>query len=294
MPAASAPHPAPCPAPPPLRIGSRDFAWGTRTFIMGIINATPDSFSGDGLLDPAAAADRARAMVEAGADLVDLGAESTRPGYAGVDAGEEWRRLAPVLDAVRRAVDAPLSIDTTKVEVARRALDAGGDLLNDVNGLRGDPALAAVLARSGKPAVLMHNQRGRAFGGDVIADVHAGLAAGVAIAEGAGVPRARLIVDPGFGFGWTPLQNLELLRRLGELCALGCALLVGTSRKSTIGQVLGRAEGDRRWGTAATVALAIAAGADVVRVHDVDEMAQVARMADAVVRSAQPAPGQAR
>jgi dihydropteroate synthase len=276
--------PIPPPAPPALRIGDREFAWGTRTFVMGIINATPDSFSGDGLLDPAAAARRACAMVEAGADLLDLGAESTRPGYEGVDAEEEWRRLWPVFGAVRRAVDVPLSVDTSKAEVARRAFDAGADMLNDVHGLRGDPALATVLALSRKPAVLMHNQRGRDFGGDVIGDIRGGLEAGIAIAAEAGVPRDRLIVDPGFGFGWGPEQNLELLRRLGELRALGCPVLIGTSRKSTIGYVLDRPEQERVWGTAATVALAIAAGADLVRVHDVDEMTQVVRVADAVVR----------
>ena len=255
---------------------------------MGIINATPDSFSGDGLLDPAAAARRACAMVEAGADLLDVGAESTRPGYAGVDAEEEWARLAPVLGAVRRAVDVPLSVDTSKAEVARRAFDAGADLLNDVHGLRGDPALAVVLALAGRPALLMHNQRDRAFGGDVIGDVRAGLEAGIAAAEAAGVPRRRLILDPGFGFGWGPEQNLEMLRRVGELRALGCPLLIGTSRKSTIGYVLDRPEQEREWGTAATVALAVAGGVDIVRVHDVDAMVQVVRMADAVVRGRLP------
>jgi dihydropteroate synthase len=273
---------------PPLRIGATEFNWGERTYIMAILNATPDSFSGDGILDPGLAAQRAIELVEGGADLIDVGAESTRPTHEPVDADEEWRRLEPVLRAARRAVDVPISVDTTKREVAERAFDAGADALNDVSGLRGDPGLVALLARSGKPAVVMHNQRGRDSSGDVIADVLIGLEAGLAIADRAGVPRERLIVDPGFGFGFGPVQNTTVLRRLGELRALGRPLLVGTSRKATIGYVLDRPERERGWGTAATVALAIAAGADIVRVHDVAEMAQVARMADAVVRGRLP------
>ena len=268
----------------PTRIGSREFAWGSRTFVMGVINATPDSFSGDGVLDPALAAERARGMVQDGAALIDIGAESSRPGHQPVSAAEEWTRLEAVLRAVRDAVEAPITVDTTRAAVAERAFDAGADALNDINGLRKEPELALLLARSGRPAVLMHNQRGREFSGDVIADARAGLEASLALAERAGVDCARLVLDPGFGFGWEVSQNLELLRRLGELRALGRPLLIGTSRKSTIGAVLDRAEGERRWGTAATVALAVRAGVDIVRVHDVMEMAEVVRMADAVVR----------
>lgn len=271
-------------APPPIRIGGTEFVWGRRTYVMGVINTTPDSFSGDGVVDPTAAAWLARAMVEAGADLIDIGAESTRPGAEPVSVESEWRRLGPSLMAVRRVVDVPISVDTSKAEIARQAFDAGADALNDVLGLRGDPALLAVLAATGKPAFVMHNQRGRAFGGDVIGDVRAGLETSLALAEHAGVPRERIVVDPGFGFGWGPVQNLELLRRLGELHDLGRPILIGTSRKSTIGYVLDRPEHERGWGTAATIALAIAGGADVVRVHDVDAMRQVARMSDAIVR----------
>lgn len=272
------------PPPPPLRIGQSDFVWGRRTYVMGVINASPDSFSGDGTVDPTAAAWRAREMVEAGADLIDIGAESTRPGAEAVSAESEWRRLGPALLAVRRVVDVPITVDTSKAEIARQAFAAGADALNDVLGLRGDPELAAVLAASGKPAVLMHNQRGREFGGDVIRDVCAGLTASIALAEQAGVPPERIVVDPGFGFGWGPVQNLELVRRLGELRTLGRPILIGTSRKSTIGYVLDQPEHERKWGTAATIALAIAAGADIVRVHDVREMREVARMSDAIVR----------
>jgi dihydropteroate synthase len=282
--------------PAPLAIGGRSFVWGARTYLVGVLNATPDSFSGDGVLDPQAAADHARRLVDEGADLLDIGAESTRPGAADVDAEEEWRRLGPVLRAVRAVVDeAPISVDTSKATVAARAFEAGADALNDVHGLRGDPALAALLGRSGLPALLMHNQRGRERSGDPIADAQAGLAESLRIAEAAGVPPERVVLDPGFGFGWEAGENLELLRRLGELRALSRPLLLGTSRKSTIGLLLDEPDAERRlWGTAATVALAVAAGVDLVRVHDVAEMAQVARVADAVVRgwlpAASPAP----
>jgi len=271
--------------PAPLRIGGRTLRWGERTLVMGIVNATPDSFSGDGVLDAARAAEQARAMVAAGADCIDIGAESTRPGHIAVDAAGEWARLEPVLRAVRAAVCVPITVDTAKAEVAALAFEAGADALNDVHGLRGDPAMASVLAASGKPAVLMHNQRGRAASGDVIADIAAGLRESLALASAAGVEADRLILDPGFGFGWQPAENLEMLRRLGELRALGRPLLLGTSRKSTIGAVLGdRPEDGRLWGTAASVALAVEAGADIVRVHDVSSMADVVRTADAAVR----------
>ena len=271
--------------PAPLEIGGVRFEWGARTFIMGIINATPDSFSGDGVVDPAAAARRALAMVEAGADIIDIGAESTRPDFPAVDADAEWARLELVLGAVRRAVPGtPISVDTSKAEVAARAVAAGADAINDVRGLLGDPAMAAAVAEAGVPAILMHNQRDRAFGGDVIADVRAGLEASVAAAVAAGLRRESLILDPGFGFGWGPVQSLAMLRRLGELRDLGLPLLIGTSRKSAIGYVIDRPPQERLWGTAATVALAIQQGVDIVRVHDVEEMTQVARVADAVVR----------
>jgi len=274
----------------PITIGRTRFQWGDRTYVMGVINATPDSFSGDGVLDPGRAAAQAVRMAEEGADLLDLGAESTRPDHAAVSAAEEWKRLGPVLAAVRRAVSLPLTVDTSKAEVAARAFEAGADALNDVHGLRGDPGLAAQLARAGLPAVLMHNQRDLPQSGDVIADIRAGFKASLHLAAEAGVVRDRIILDPGFGFGWEPAQNLELLRRLEELVApdLGRPLLLGTSRKSTIGLVLGRPPDERLWGTAATVALAIQQGADLVRVHDVAAMTDVARMTDAVVRGWRP------
>ena len=281
--------------PAPIAIGGRRFEWGRRSYVMGIVNATPDSFSGDGVLDPAAAADQASRMVEDGADLIDVGAESTRPGHDPLDGPGEWARLAPVLRAVREAVAAPISVDTSKAHVAERAFDGGAGALNDVHGLRADPALGPLLAARGLPAVLMHNQRGRPSSGDAIADVRAGFEVSLAIAEAAGVPRERLILDPGFGFGFGPAQSLELVRRLGELRGFGRPLLLGSSRKSAIGWALGREDeppAARVAGGAATVALAIAAGADIVRVHDVREMADVVRVTDAILhgdRRADPA-----
>lgn len=267
-----------------LRIGPREFVWGERTYVMGIINATPDSFSGDGLLDVDAAVARGIAFVDAGADILDVGGESTRPGFAEVPEEEEARRVVPVIRRLVAETDAAVSVDTCKPLVAEAALQAGAHLLNDVWGLRRYPELADIAARFRVPVVLMHNQRGRAFSGDPVADIIAGLRASLEIAAGAGIPRDQLIVDPGFGFGWREEDNLEMLRRLAELRTLGLPVLIGTSRKSTIGAVTGRPVDQRLMGTAATVALAVANGADIIRVHDVPEMVDVVRMADAVVR----------
>ena len=267
-----------------LTIGKREFVWGARTFLMGIINVTPDSFSGDGLgVDADAAVAQGLRFEAEGADILDVGGESTRPGAPGVTADEERRRVLPVIERLAAKVEVPISIDTSKAEVAESALKAGAVMLNDVWGLRSDPQIAGVAARFGVPVVLMHNQRGRPFR-DVIGDIRQGLEASIVLAVEAGLPRERLIVDPGFGFGWKEEHNLEILRRLGELRALGLPILVGTSRKSTLGAVLGLPVEERIFGTAASVALAIANGADIVRVHDVREMSQVCRVADAVVR----------
>lgn len=274
-------------SPAPIEIGGRYFAWGGQTYVMGIVNATPDSFSGDGLLDPAVAAEQAVRMVEAGADLIDVGAESTRPDHTPLDFGTEWARLGPVLHVLRKSVAVPISVDTAKAAVAERAFDAGVDALNDVHGLRADPALAPLLAARGFPAVLMHNQRGRLSSGDVIVDVRAGLEESLLIAERAGIKRGQLIIDPGFGFGFGPEQSLALVRRLCELRDLGRPLLLGSSRKSALGWAIGEIDdpGTRRWASAASVALAVQAGVDIVRVHDVREMVAVSKAADAIVRS---------
>jgi len=251
---------------------------------MGVINATPDSFSGDGIAaDAGRAADLARQFEADGADILDIGAESSRPGAEPLPAAEELARLLPVLAAVRGASKLPISVDTYHAEVARAALDCGADAVNDIWGLRFDPAMAGVVASHGAALFAMHNQRGRAHH-DVAGDILAGWEETLRIAGEAGVPADRVVVDPGFGFGWAPEQNLEMLRRLPELATPGLPLLVGTSRKSTIGLVLDLPVEERFEGTAATVALAIAGGADMVRVHDVREMARVVRMADAVVR----------
>jgi len=276
-----------------MRIGPREFAWSERTYVMGIINVSPESFSGDGVATADDALVRARQFVAEGADMLDVGGQSTRPGAVKTQAGfdelapaEEIARVVPVIERLRAELpETPISVDTYKPEVAEAALAAGAHLLNDIYGFRGDARLAREAADAGVPVVLMHNQRGRACEGDTIACALDGLRASLEAARAAGVPDERLILDPGFGFGWTPAQNIELLRRLGELRQLGRPLLVGTSRKSTIGAVLGGAPAaERLFGTAATVALAVAGGADIVRVHDVGAMKQVALVADAIVR----------
>ena len=270
---------------PPTSWNGRELSWGSRTYVMAILNLTPDSFSGDGLAGlgtdgVVAAAERA---VAEGADLLDLGAESTRPGHAPVSAEEELARLLPALAVVRPQISVPISVDTSKATVAEAALAAGADLINDVRGLSRDPNLAAVVARAGVPAVVMHDVApdGR---GDLVTSIVRELSRRLDVALAAGIAWDNLIVDPGFGFGKDWRQNLELLRRLGELRVLGRPVLCGTSRKSTIGKVLGLPPEDRLEGTAATVSLAIVGGADVVRVHDVAAMARVAAMSDAVAR----------
>lgn len=276
-------------APPaPTSIGPSTFAWGTRTFVMGILNVTPDSFSGDGLLrDRAvheAALDQARRMVEEGADLLDIGGESTRPGHAVVDAAEEIDRILPVIAAVRAALPAiPISVDTSKVKVAEAAIAGGADLLNDIWGTGPDKAMAELAASRRVPLLIMHNRRQASYD-DVVRDVVADLGQALERAIGAGVAEADLIVDPGIGFGKTADHNVAVLRDLGALRVLGRPILLGTSRKSTIGRILDLPPDERLEGTLATTALGIAAGVDVVRVHDVRANVRAARVSDAIVR----------
>ncbi len=262
---------------------SHRFVWGSRTFIMGVVNVSLDSFSGDGIGEAAGAAEQARRFTDGGADIIDVGGQSTRPGFAELSIEEERRRIVPAIEAIVRATSLPVSIDAYRAPVVEAALDAGADMINDIWGFRHDPEVARVAAKRNIPSVIMHNQRGRQIG-DVIGDVRAGLAMSQEIATAAGLGSEKLIADPGFGFGWTTEQNLEMLRRLAELGDLGLPLLVGTSRKSTIGTVLERPEAERIWGSAATTAIAIMNGADMVRVHDVAEMVEVSRMTDAIVR----------
>ncbi len=288
----------------PLRLNGQTFDWGRRTWVMGILNLTPDSFSGDGLFLPEkgvpAALEQARAFLAAGADILDIGGESTRPGAQTVDAEEEMRRVLPVIEALSAEFpQAVLSVDTYKARVAEAALQAGAHLVNDVWGLRADPQMAAVVARHNAPVVLMHNRStpnsaevrdrlgGRYVGveyDDLLADVRRELLHSVALARQAGIPETHIILDPGIGFGKTVEQNLELLNRLDEIRALGYPVLLGPSRKSFIGYTLDLPPDQRLEGTAAAVAVGIVRGADIIRVHDVQAMARVARMTDAIVR----------
>ena len=282
-------------------------AWGTRTFVMGILNVTPDSFSGDGLMSPErvpdvpeAALAQARLFVEAGVDILDVGGESTRPGAQPVSAEEEIQRVVPVIQALAVArLKAIISVDTSKANVAQAALEAGAQWINDVWGLRADAGMAAVVARAHAPVVLMHNHSkpantellqhlgGRYTGvkyNHLIEEVKTELMESVALAHAAGIPDDHIILDPGIGFGKTVEQNLELIDRLGEIRALGYPVLLGPSRKSFIGYTLNLPPDQRLEGTAAAVAISIARGADIVRVHDVAAMVQVARLSDAIVR----------
>jgi len=295
-----------------LTIHKHTFAWGSQTYVMGILNATPDSFSGDGLvgLDSLhisthgddwvrAAVEQGRRFVAEGAHILDVGGESTRPGSQPVDVAEELRRVIPVIEGLAATVDVPISIDTSKAAVAKAALAAGASIVNDVWGLRLDPPIADVAAQAGAPVILMHNRSQRehvaidpGLGGryvgtayaDLLGDIAAELQISIDLARRAGIPAAHIILDPGIGFGKTVAQNLELLDRLGELRGLGYPILAGPSRKSFIGYTLDLPPDQRIEGTAAATAIAIARGADIVRVHDVQAMARVARMTDAVVR----------
>ncbi len=286
----------------PLSISNQTLAWGKRTYVMGILNATPDSFSGDGLYAENAqnALAQARQFVDAGADILDVGGESTRPGSALVDADEEMRRVIPIIRSiVEEMPETLISVDTYKASVAEAALKAGAHIVNDVWGLRADSRLASVVAASGCPVILMHNrsnpasvevreQLGNAYigaeYGNLIEEVKAELLESVEIAEQAGVKSKSIILDPGIGFGKTVEQNLELNNRLDEIRDLGYPILLGPSRKSFIGYTLDLPADQRMEGTAASVAIGIARGADIIRVHDVLEMTRIARMMDAIVR----------
>lgn len=262
--------------------------WGRRTYVMGVINLSLDSFSGDGLgTDIPAIVERALRLEEEGADILDVGAESTRPGSKPIDPQDEIRLVTPALEAVAAVARVPVSVDTYKAGVAKEAVAAGATIINDVWGLKADPHLAQVAAETGTPLVLMHNQKTRKYK-RLLPDMFASLAHSIKVANDAGVAPANVVLDPGIGFGKTPDHNLEIVKRLTEFRALGYPLLVGTSRKSTIGYVLDLPVDQRLEGTAATVALSIAAGADAVRVHDVKEMVRVCRMSDAIVRGWRP------
>ena len=301
-----------------LKIGKRTLTWGDRTLVMGILNLTPDSFSGDGLLSPARqtsppsfplemgiyreapALEQARRFLAAGADILDVGGESTRPGSQPVDAQEEMRRVVPIIRTIASEFpQALISIDTYKGVVAKVAFEAGACILNDVWGLRADPEMAALAARANAPVVLMHNRStpanvevrerlGNAYIGaeyqDLIEDVKNELMGSVQIARLAGIPDEHIILDPGIGFGKTVAQNLELINRLDEIRELGFPVLLGPSRKSFIGYTLDLPPEQRLEGTAAAVAVGITRGANIVRVHDVEYMLRVVHMTDAILQ----------
>jgi dihydropteroate synthase len=279
-----------------MRIGARLFE-GPGPFLMGIVNATPDSFSDGGRFqDPEAAAAHAFRLAAEGADLVDVGGESTRPGAPAVSAAEEIERVVPVIERLRaRGLGVPISVDTAKGAVARAALAAGADLVNDVSGLR-DPELGRAVAEAGAPVVLMHmrgtpaDMQSRASYGDVAAEVCAELEAALARADAAEIPRARVVLDPGLGFAKTAEQSVELLARVGELRRLGRPLLVGPSRKSFIGKLTGAPLGERVPGTIAAVTACVLAGVELLRVHDVAACRQAALVAAALRDAARTGP----
>ena len=279
-----------------LKLRAGELVLSERTIVMGVLNVTPDSFSDSGkFFRTPDAVKAALAMQRAGADILDVGAESTRPGSLGISAAEELGRLLPVLQALRGRLKIPISVDTQKASVAEMALGAGAEIVNDISGLKNDPGIAKVAARFGAPLILMHmrgtprTMQKQPFAKNIVRDVMSGLRKSVATARRAGVPKSHIILDPGIGFGKSFAQNYELLARLPELAKLGYPLLVGTSRKGFLGATLGRkgkplpAYG-RLWGTAATVAASILNGAHIVRVHDVEEMVQVARVTDRILQ----------
>jgi dihydropteroate synthase len=281
-----------------LRLRSRTLLLGERTLIMGVLNVTPDSFSdGGAFLDSEAAIARALQMEKEGADIIDIGGESTRPGAIAIPAGEELRRILPVINLLRGKLRIPISVDTRRAEVAEAALGAGAEIVNDVSGLRTDPRLGEVVRRAGAAVILMHMrgtpetmQRGP-FARHVIRDVASGLRQALARAKRARLAKTKLLIDPGIGFGKTGGQNFEILARLPEFTRLGCPIVIGTSRKAFLGKAMVRPEDfalpadQRLLGTAASVTASILGGAHIVRVHDVSEMARVARVADAILDS---------
>jgi dihydropteroate synthase len=302
-------HPASSPlAAPGLTVRGRTLAWGERTYVMGIVNVTPDSFSGDGLLTSSLGRLALQTIISQalrqqaeGADILDVGGESTRPGSIPVSADVEIDRVVPTIRALRAETDVPISIDTSKAAVVSAALEAGADIVNDVWGLRLDPDLPQVVAASGAPVIIMHNrsrpkdaQQEQRLGGryvgvvyqDLIGDIAAELAEQVALAREAGIAPERIIIDPGIGFGKTVSQNLELMRRLGELRSLGLPLLIGPSRKSFIGYTLDLPPEERIEGTLAAIGVAMMQGAaNIVRVHDVAPAVRFCRMLDAILHA---------
>ncbi len=277
------------------KCGNVEFRWGERTYVMGILNLSPDSFSGDGITSLEAAVAQTHRLVSQGADILDIGGESTRPGSSSISVDEEIRRVVPVIERLASEIPVPLSVDTYKSAVAQRALEAGANMINDQWGLKKDPHLAELAAEHGVPLILMSNQRDKggydagiqrdtAYYDDLMTEITSSLKNSIELALKLGVPQGNIIVDPGIGFGKSWRQELEIIRRLDELQELGRPILIGPSRKSFIGMVLDLPADERLEGTAAAIAIGIAKGADMVRVHDVQQMTRVCRMSDAIVR----------
>jgi len=262
----------------------RLFTWGERTFIMGIVNLSPDSFSGDGLSTIDAAVEQAKRFVAEGADIVDVGGESTRPNSQPITIAEEIERVVPAIARLSRELSVPISVDSYKYKVVNEAIHAGAHIINDVWGLKQEPRLAGLAAEHNLPIILTSNQRDNPCKDDIITGILADLRHSIGLCKDAGVAEENIIIDPGIGFGKTVEQNLEIIHRLAELRVLGKPILLGTSRKSFIGLTLDLPAGERLEGTAATSVIGIANGADMIRVHDVKFMSRVAKMSDAVVR----------
>jgi dihydropteroate synthase len=266
-------------------VGGRTFDWGVRTYVMGIVNVSPDSFSGDGIADADSAVTQGLSMAGEGADMLDVGGQSTRPGHEPISVAEEISRTEQVVERLARSSGVPVSIDTYKLEVAEAAVGAGAVILNDVWALQRSPAMADLAAKRGCGLVLMHNQEGTEYAGDLMQEIKRVLREATQRALDSGVPRERVWIDPGIGFGKTADHNWEVMRRLHELKELGQPILIGTSRKSFIGKLLDLPVTDRVEGTAATVTAAIMGGADIVRVHDVRYMTRVAKVTDRMARA---------
>jgi dihydropteroate synthase len=268
-----------------MHCGKYDFHFGKRTYIMGILNRTPDSFSDGGdFFDEEAAIQHAREMVEEGADILDVGGESTRPGSMEVSAEEEIERVLPVVERLIKEVNVPISVDTYKAVVAEKVLEAGAHIINDIGGLQKDPDMALVVAKYDVPIIVMHNQRHPEYKKDIVEEICLFFKKSIQIAKHAGIRQKNIILDPGIGFGKTPEQNIEVLSRLGELNDLGYPLLLGTSRKSMIGKILDLPPKERVEGTIATTIMGIIQGIDIVRVHDVKENLRAIKVTDRIVR----------
>lgn len=269
----------------PIYAGKYRFDIGQRTYIMGILNVTPDSFSDGGdFVDIDKAVAHAREMVQEGADIIDIGGESTRPGSREVTAEEELARVIPVIERLSKEVGIPISIDTYKASVADAAIKAGAVMINDVWGMQKDLQMASVASKHGVPVVMMHNQIGTEYSGDIMSEIAAFLRKSIELGLQAGIKPENMILDPGIGFGKTAEQNIEVMSRMGELNDLGCSILLGTSRKSFIGKILDLVPKERVEGTVATTVMGILQGADFVRVHDIKENLRAAKVTDAVVR----------